>query len=624
MAIGCPLPNGSSGVSLRGSEALPDPFCDIASLAMPASMTDALRWGDRVFERLPIYRSAVERIVSYFITEVQIDGDDKDEKQRAGDFLNNDLGIKSVLFDAGLDLHFSGNSFISALTPIKRYLACPHCHLERPLSEVSTKPDYRYMWSNFQFTAHCPRCERHGSWKQIPRKASSDPQLIIKRWSPLDIEIVFDPLTERCAYIWKISPTYRDQIRRGDPLILEGVDWSVVEAVRDNKWIRFDDGVIYHMKERKLASQENRGWGISRALTNLGVAYYVQMLHRYNEALAMDYVIPFRLITPDIKGGPVEQEPAFQMGMSNFSASVSRMVRQRRTDPTRWNVLPFPVKYQALGGDATAFAPRDLLDQGYDVLLNSIGCPVEFYKGSLAAAAALPALRFFESHHAQFRDLLGGLLRFISKAVAERMKWEPFEAKLLKPTHADDITRQQLKLQLGINKQVSQTTALKSIGVDFEEEERRKIEEQRTVAELTAKAQEEMDQQTAGDALFQPLGAAALAQQAQQGQQGQPPGGAGQPPQPGMASAGAGLPTSNLGAPQTPEDYQASAEQLAQQLLPLDETTRKRQLSQLKQQDPVLQQLVVSALAKLRNDMRSQGGAMLMQQAGGAAPPPGA
>lgn len=613
MSLGCPLPAGASGVSLRGSEALPDPFCDIASLAMPTSMTDALRWGDRVFERLPIYRSAVERIIAYFITEVQVMGDDRDQKKRAEDFLNDDLNIKSVLFDAGLDLHFSGNAFISALTPIKRYLACSACRFERPLSEVATNAAFQYSWSNFNFTARCPRCYRHGIWKQIPRKAAAGAPLVIKRWNPIDIEIIFDPYTEKCAYVWKLGNDYRDQIRRGDLMVLESADWTIVEAVRDSKWIRFDDGVIYHMKERRLASQENRGWGVSRAITNLGVAYYVQMLHRYNEALAMDYVIPFRVITPELRGGPVEQEPLFQAGISTFANRVSRMVRERRTDPTRWNVLPFPVKYQSLGGDATTFAPKDLLDQGYDVLLNSIGCPVEFYKGSISAPAVLPALRFFESHHAPFRGLLCGLLRFVAKAVAERMKWEPFETLLRHPVIADDITQQQIKLQLGINKQVSQTTALKTVGLEFEEEEQKKIDEQRYVAEITAKAQEEMDQQTTADQMFPPVGATTLAQQPQPQQGGQP----GQTGQPVQGSAGAGLPTANMGNPQTPEEYQASADQIAQSLLPLDETTRKSRLAQYKQQDPILQRLIVDSLDRQRRDLRTQGGAMLMQQQGG-------
>lgn len=609
MSLGCPPPSGGYNTSMRGSEGLPDPFCDIASLAMPNSMGDALRWCERVFERLPVYRAAVERIIAYFLTEVQVDGDDREEKKRAEEYLEEDMQIKSLLFDASLDFHFYGNCLISPITPIKRYLYCK-CGLERPLTEVARKPEYNYSWNSFKFYARCPRCHQHGEWTQVQRKAASGPQLVFKRWSPFDIEIVFDPYTEKSEYIWKIPADYRDQIRKGDLIVLESADWSVVEAVRDGKWIRFDEGLIYHMKEHRLAGQVNRGWGISKALTNLGVAYYVQMLHRYNEALALDYVIPFRVLTPDLQGGPMEQEPAFKLGMSGFAARCNSMISARRRDPTKWNVLPFPIKYQALGGDATAFTPRDLLDQGYDVLFNAIGCPVEFYKGSLAANAAGPALRFFESHHGPFRDQLQGLLNFVAKAVAERMKWEPFQLTLLKPTHADDITRQQVKLQLGINKQISQTSSLKAVGVSFEEEEQRKIDEQQFVAEITAKAQEQMDQQTAGKQMFPAVGATTLAGQQQQG---------GQPGQP-QASAGTGAPTSNLGNPKTPEEYQASAEQIAQQLLPMDETTRKRQLSQLKTQDSVLQRLVIDAMEKMRYSARMEGGAQIMQQ-GGAQPP---
>ncbi len=76
----------------------------------------------------------------------------------------------------------------------------------------------------------------------------------------------------------------------------------------------------------------------------------------------------------------------------------------RRRDPARWNVLPFPLQYQALGGDAQQLAPRDLLEQGMETLLNASGAAVELYRGSLQLQTAPVALRLFEADH-------GGLVR---------------------------------------------------------------------------------------------------------------------------------------------------------------------------------------------------------------------
>ena len=69
----------NSKVSGRGSEAFPDPFCDVASLHMPETMSDALKWCEFIFMSNGVYRQACDRIVSYFITEIEVTGDDREE-----------------------------------------------------------------------------------------------------------------------------------------------------------------------------------------------------------------------------------------------------------------------------------------------------------------------------------------------------------------------------------------------------------------------------------------------------------------------------------------------------------------------------------------------------------------
>jgi len=648
-----PSPNapGPMQQTFRGSEALPDPFCDIAALIMPQTMSEAFRWCERVYERMGVYRSAIQRIIAYFLTELDISCDDRDERQKYEEYLNDELNIKSALTEFGLDYQFCGNVFRSIIVPLKRFLECgtPGCGLERPLTEVMKKAEYKFAWRDYTFNATCPRCKCHTQWKRRDRRSGEKPELIIKKWNPHEIEVLYDEYSQKTRYLWKIPEDYRRQIMNGDPLVLENVHWSIVEAVKANRWLLFDDGYIYHAKEHSLSGQKNRGWGIPATLTNFGIAYYAMVLNKYNEAIALDYVMPFRVITPELKGGPTEQEGVFKMGVSIFVRRVQQMVTGRRLDPTKWNVLPFPIKYQALGGDASQFTSADLLTNAYDTMLNSIGCPIEFYRGTIGGQAgqAVAMLRIFESHHQNFRDQLIKFEQFIVDGVSQRLRWEPVKASLLKPRHADDIMRQQMQLQLGLNKQVSQTTALRAMDMDFVDEQRRMLEEQQIVAELTADKQKEMDQQAAADQLIQPMGATTLLQQAQGGQPSPMPGGqpgpGGQPtsgggaPQPGAgpngmpggqpgggAMAGStGMPSFNVGQiPPTDnmEQYVASADQIAEQLLPLDETTRKQQLSQLRQQDPVLQRLVIDALEKKRNQYRTQGGAMLMQQQQGQPP----
>ena len=255
-----------------------------------------------------------------------------------------------------------GNSFTSIIVPFRRYLSCPKCGLEAPLKKVYNSPEFAFKWSQYQFIAHCPHCGYRGPWRHIDRRSGERGGVRVKRWNPHEIQILWDPHTDDTAYIWKIPEEYRTMIARGHLFHLERASWEIVQAVKNNHSLLFDKDVIYHMREEAMAGVKSRGWGISRVLTNFRQAWYYQVLHRYNEAIALDYVIPFRVITPmphPGQGGEAA-DPVLTMNLGGFVSRVNQMVRERR-DPTRWNVLPFPIEYQALGGDATQLAPKDLL-----------------------------------------------------------------------------------------------------------------------------------------------------------------------------------------------------------------------------------------------------------------------
>ena len=143
------------------------------------------------------------------------------------------------------------------------------------------------------------------------------------------MEILYDQLTCDTSYIWKIPEDYRQDVRRGKLFHLERANWEVIQAVKNNKVLQFDPDVIYHMKDEALAGIRNKGWGISKVLSNFGQAWYVQVLHRYNEAIALDYVIPFRVIMPAAKSGaadPAAQDPVLGANMGNFVSRVNRML----------------------------------------------------------------------------------------------------------------------------------------------------------------------------------------------------------------------------------------------------------------------------------------------------------
>jgi hypothetical protein len=318
------------------------------------------------------------------------------------------------------------------------------------------------------------------------------------------------------------------------------------------------------------------------------------------------------------------------MDAGGFMGATMAMINKRRQDPAAWFALPYPVQYQALGGDATKLAPKDLMDQGVDTLLNSIGIPAELFKGSLTLQSAPTALRLFESTWATLPHNLNGWLRFVTKRIAQIMGWEQINARMKPVTYADDVQKQMAKLQLMMGGQISNTTGLASVNLNYKDEVDRQMEDQKIQAKAQAKLQEQMDHAATMDQMAQPP------QQGQPGQPGQQPQGGGQQPQGGGQPAQGGDPSQQGGGavqnanedvladmPQgpnqkiTPEELDSRAQRIVSRIQAMTETQKDSTLIRLKKMNPTLHAIVTQKLKEAKQKQNQQGGDMLRQQQGG-------
>jgi len=100
------------------------------------------------------------------------------------------------------------------------------------------------------------------------------------------------------------------------------------------------------------------------------------------------------------------------------------------------------------------------------------------------------------------------------------------------------------------------------------------------------------------------------AQSAPQGQGAPPPQGAA-----GMAAQGLSLSTpTGPNQKVTPQDMQAKAQALADQLLAMPESQRQSEMTKLKSQDPVIHSLVKQTIGNIRQQAQTQGARMMLQQ----------
>lgn len=607
---------GTRGISARAATLgrvgvyFPDPFLDYASVIMPRNNNDVLRWAEFIWLSNGTYRMAASRVVRYFLTRIEIDGVSDEEKERYQKYLNDDIGLLEFMSHMGDDWHAYGNAFVSIYIPFVRFLRCSKCGAEKPISRVN------YEFRDFAFYSECRACNYKGEFKHVDRRTGDPEKVKLIRWSPHQIKIMYHPVSGDTDYYWEIPERFRAVIRKGLRFYLESTPWEIVEAIRDRKLLRFNTGTIFHMKEDTISGIHSAGWGVSRILSNFKLAYYIQILKRYHEALALDYIVPFRVLTPVARNSP-QADPLIHSNLGSFGGRVMTMINQHRRDPATWHWLPFPVEYQSLGGEAKQLTGHELVDQALDEMLNAIGIPAEMYKGTITAQAAPTALRLFQQ---TWMHLVYGFNRFINWVIdtlSTNFHWDKAHGKLQPVTLADDLDRRNLLLQLMSGNLISKELAFRSIGADVKEEMERILKERQMEQELATKAEEELQQKQELQALVkQPAQAMAIMPAAARAQAAL--GGAGLPGQPQGPAGGAGMgaPMPMGGGASTPDEKMVQAEQIAAQLVTMPELQRKQMLTQIRKSDQTLHALVTAKMDQFRSQASSQGRAMVLAQAG--------
>jgi len=525
------------------------------------------------------YRSAARKVVRYFLTELVLDGESEKERDEYTHFLADDLHIMTVLAEIGDDFQAYGNCFVSIYFPFDRFLICPKCLTEYHVETIK----YKFNLANKSFFCTCPNkeCNYEGDFRRDDRRSLDRSKLFIKRWNPKLMRIRWHHITGEMEYYMEFEPIYLSKIVDGVPFYLDRTPWDIIECIGDTHkaetpLFKFERGSLYHLHELTLAGLPIRGWGVPPVIPNFKLAYYIQILRKYDEAIAFDFIVPHRIIYPDSNSmGPGGMDALQSTSMSLFNSFMQNMIKNHRKDPTDLQAAPFKIGYQMIGGEGKSLAPKESIALATDELLNAIGIPAELYKGSLSLQSAPVALRLFEKSQGTmvegFNDLIGWMIKGISK----HFNWGDVTGKLRSVTLADDMERKALALQAAAGQDISKATAYKPLGLNFMEEQKKVIDEQQKIQELQREAQEE--------------------QQAMEAQQGGGEGGQQQ---------------------STPGDVYTQGKQIAYQLVTqTPEGMRRGELMKIKQSNPTLHAIVLQEMKVIRQDMARQGQAMMMQQA---------
>jgi hypothetical protein len=153
------MPASNQDAFIRWDGEVTSPFNTLTRRVYPRTVREVFAWAEELWMHHGLYSQAIKKAVRYFLTEIEIDGDDIDAttSQKYAEVIEENFDLMDELASIGDDFIAFGNSFTSLHIPFTRQLICPKCFVKAPISEMT---DY-YKWNSGTgtFSGKCPMCD---------------------------------------------------------------------------------------------------------------------------------------------------------------------------------------------------------------------------------------------------------------------------------------------------------------------------------------------------------------------------------------------------------------------------------------------------------------------------------
>ena len=594
--------------SCGGTRGFDNPFLLYSSESMPVDLQSAMDLCLFLYYLNPAYRTASMRVVRHFITQfdMPVEGS-QDEKKDLDDYLQYTLQLPSFLQDMGDDWAAYGNAFAYLYLPFDRFLVDPRSNNEYALDVFGGAA--RYSFATLQYEVNDPMDPSKRILLSFIDRASTDPTRIrLRLLNPRWITIRHNLISGTSRFIYRFENFLLDDAKKGRLHIVNELPRAMLQAMAKNQDFLFDPGTVFHLRAPTVSGVSNYGWGMPGTIANYRNIHQIQVYRKIDEAVGLDYMVPFRVICPSATGS-ASTDPFKNILGPTWTAEMRHMIDHRRRDKFAIHSLPFPVQYQEFGANGKILTPKDLLEYQTGVLLDGMGYPQELFKGTLQFMQVPTALRLFEN---SFKFLQVGYNLFTQwtvRRIRSYLGLPPMRVVLQRPSLADAIERKQMIFQLAATGEISRETAYSMLGIDDPVAEvRKRMEEDSDIQKLKMRMDQLTQQQLNAGTIGEPP----------QGQDGSAPGQGGGP---AMGPGGPAGGSSGGGGGQTPGDVSNAAQDLAQYWLSIPTPgDRTKAMNATKASDPQLYSLAKQKMEEVRRQGESQGRQMVTQQAQGQQP----
>lgn len=565
-----PLGFFQSGDGMPKGERFANPFYGVAHKYLPYTNIDhMLWWANHFILRFGFYRAALFRISNYFITSLKVECDDSSAKEKYEKAFE-EMQWKQCLSMSGLNLLAYGNLFVSANQGFNRFLVCPKCGKVTNIDKASgykfsEKADYSYT---------CPGC-KYDKVHQVLDKPSKDlDKIAITFWNPREVITRYEDTTGEAEYYWRIPEDYKKKVLRKDNRFFSKKTPKVVyDSILQDRLLAFNPKNFVHVRMPTPVGIKTDGKAIPPCIFLFDEFFMLKVLQRFNEAICFEDIVPFRVISMGQENNS-QANPILHQSSPLWRGAVERMIEEHRRDPGAYHTFPFPIDYKQLGGEGKQLAPIEMMNAAIANILNAFNIPQELYTMTLQVQALGPALRLFENSWSVLVDTYNHILDHWGDVIGKIRGLPKAKIGLTPVTISDDIERKSIIGQLVSANAIARSELLGIYGFDYREQLRKKMDEERIAKEL--QEEEQAKEQ--------------LRQLAESGGQ------------------------ANRQQAVSPQDVLSQAQQIAQELFPMDAAGRRQKLQEIKQSDSTLYSAVKQALEELTSQARSQGAAQAQQQ----------
>ncbi len=443
----------------------PDPFFDMSRLFMPKTIVSLFKYCRIFYYKNEFLHNLVRKLAVYPITNIIIEEYENENLKKVWENVFKVLKIKKKLTEIGLSYTVFGNSLVSLNVKFRRYLKCPECEHISLLNQVD-----KLRFSGFKYMGVCRNCKKTVSDfeinDQIKEGEGQEKSIHLIQWRPEQLQITVDEYTGEHFYRYNLDASTKKGIEMGNLEIVNRSPKIFIEAVKKKRSIDLNEENLFHLKQPALPEADG-GWGKPMILPALMLIYYMQTLRRGNEAIALEHIVPLRVLFPPPTGStdPIGMVNSIDIG--EWKSHVEESIEAWKKDPNHIMLCPIPLGSQTIGGDARALMVTPELRFTEEAIINSFGVPIEFAKGGANWNMGSVSSRLVENAFLSYReDLLELMNEFLIPQLSKFLKIDPVKVSFSKLKLHDDIAEKNLYLALNNSAKISDTHLLEELGID--------------------------------------------------------------------------------------------------------------------------------------------------------------